>query len=221
MKVAVLTFPGSNCDQDLVAALKEEYKIEAELLWHTSAFDVSHDIYFVPGGFSYGDYLRTGALAAQSRSLGSLREAAAKGKALVGICNGFQILCEAKLLPGALIRNVNLQHICEWVGLQGDGDWKGLYPPGYALPVSHGEGNFICSEGELKAIQDNGQAVLRYTQNPNGSIFDIAGLASANKRVIGLMPHPERALKDQPDAAVSKHRYGRRFFENIFSLVSA
>jgi len=221
MKAAVLTFPGSNCDNDLVTALKEEYNIEADLLWHTSAFDVKHNIYFVPGGFSYGDYLRTGALAAQSRSLTSLREAAAKGKPIVGICNGFQILCEAKLLPGALIRNENLQHICEWVGLAGDGDWKGLYPDGYALPVSHGEGNFICSDDDLKSIKDNGQALLRYTQNPNGSMYDIAGLASVNKRVVGLMPHPERALKPQPDAAVSKARYGRVFFEKIFSLVSA
>jgi len=221
VKAAILTFPGSNCDQDLVSALKTEYQIEAELLWHTRAFDVAHDIYFVPGGFSYGDYLRTGALAAQSRSLGSLREAAAKGKPIVGICNGFQILCEAKLLPGALIRNENLQHICEWVGLKGDGDWRGVYPDGYALPVSHGEGNFICSADDLKSIQDNGQALLRYTQNPNGATFDIAGLASANKRVIGLMPHPERALKEQPDAAVSKARFGRLFFEKIFSLVSA
>jgi len=221
MKAAILTFPGSNCDHDLVAALKDEYNISAELLWHTRAFDVTHDIYFVPGGFSYGDYLRTGALAAQSRSLGSLREAAVKGKPIVGICNGFQILCEAKLLPGALIRNENLQHICEWVGLTGDGDWKGVYPHDYALPISHGEGNFICSDDELKSIQDNGQALLRYTQNPNGSMFDIAGLASPNKKVIGLMPHPERALKDQPDAAVSKARFGRVFFEKIFSLVSA
>jgi phosphoribosylformylglycinamidine synthase subunit PurQ / glutaminase len=221
VKVAILTFPGSNCDYDLVSALRDEYQIEADLLWHTRAFDVTHDIYFVPGGFSYGDYLRTGALAAQSRSLGSLREAAAKGKAIIGICNGFQILCEAKLLPGALIRNVNLQHICEWVGLHGDGDWKDLYPQGYALPISHGEGNFICSEDQLKAIQDNGQALLRYSQNPNGSMFDIAGLAGTNKRVIGLMPHPERALKVQSDSAVSTHRHGRTFFEKVFSLVSA
>lgn len=221
MKAAILTFPGSNCDQDLVTALKDEYNIAADLLWHTSAFDVTHDIYFVPGGFSYGDYLRTGALAAQSRSLASLRDAAAKGKPIVGICNGFQILCEAKLLPGALIRNENLQHICEWVGLKGDGDWQGGYPPGYALPISHGEGNYICSDDELKSIKDNGQALLRYTQNPNGSTYDIAGLASKNKRVIGLMPHPERALKPQPDAAVSAARYGRAFFEKIFSLVSA
>lgn len=221
MKVAILTFPGSNCDHDLVTALRDEYQIEPDLLWHTRAFDVTHDVYFLPGGFSYGDYLRTGALAAQSRSLGSLREAAANGRTIVGICNGFQILCEAKLLPGALIRNVNLQHICEWVELEGDGDWKGLYPQGYALPISHGEGNFICSDDELKSIQDNGQALLRYVQNPNGSVFDIAGLASKNKRVIGLMPHPERAFKLQPDSSVSTSRYGASFFENIFSLVSA
>lgn len=219
MKVAVLTFPGSNCDHDLVEALRTEYQIEAELLWHTRPFTANHDLYFVPGGFSYGDYLRTGALAAQSRSLTSLREAAAQGRPIVGICNGFQILCEAKLLPGALIRNVNLQHICEWVGLKGDGDWTGLFPKGYALPISHGEGNFICSDAELQAIRDNGQAILRYTNNPNGSTYDIAGVASHNKRVIGLMPHPERALRVQPDAAVTRERYGRQFFEKIFSMI--
>lgn len=219
MKVAVLTFPGSNCDHDLVEALRTEYQIAAELLWHTSPFTPEHDVYFVPGGFSYGDYLRTGALAAQSRSVSSLREAAAQGRPIVGICNGFQILCEARLLPGALIRNVNLQHICEWAGLRGDGDWTGLLPEGYALPVSHGEGNFICSAEELKAIRENGQAILRYTHNPNGATFDIAGIASANKRVIGLMPHPERALRAQPDLVVSGKRYGRQFFEKIFSMI--
>jgi len=219
VRVAVLTFPGSNCDQDLIEALRSEYQIEAELLWHTRPFTPQHDLYFVPGGFSYGDYLRTGALAAQSRSVASLREAAAQERLIVGICNGFQILCEAKLLPGALIRNVNLQHICEWVGLKGDGDWAGLFPEGYALPISHGEGNFICSDDELKSIRDNGQAILRYTENPNGATFDIAGLCSANKRVIGLMPHPERALRAQPDLAVTRHLYGRQFFEKIFSMI--
>lgn len=220
MKAGVLTFPGSNCDHDLVEALRNEYKADVELLWHTAPFETSHDIYFVPGGFSYGDYLRTGALAAQSKSMDSLRQAAAKSKPIIGICNGFQILCEAKLLPGALIRNTNLQHICEWSGLAGDGDWKGAFPAGYALPISHGEGNFICSDSELEDIKQNGQALLRYTNNPNGATFDIAGVASKNKRVIGLMPHPERALAGQPDAQVSRARYGRLFFEKIFALAA-
>jgi phosphoribosylformylglycinamidine synthase subunit PurQ / glutaminase len=220
MKTAVLTFPGSNCDQDLVEALKNDFNCSVDLLWHTESFTPAHDFYFVPGGFSYGDYLRTGALAAQSKSVESLRAAAAQGRPIVGICNGFQILCETKLLPGALIRNTNLQHICEWTPLQGDGDWQGLFPQGYALPISHGEGNFICSAEDLAEIKQNGQALLRYTQNPNGATYDIAGLASKNKRVIGLMPHPERALKTQKDAAVSQHRYGKIFFENIFRLAA-
>lgn len=220
MKAAVLTFPGSNCDQDLVTALRDDFGASVDLLWHTESFTPSHDFYFVPGGFSYGDYLRTGALAAQSRSVESLRAAAAQGRPIVGICNGFQILCETKLLPGALIRNTNLQHICEWTPLTGAGDWQGAFPEGYALPISHGEGNFICSDDELAEIKANGQAFLRYTQNPNGATYDIAGLASKNKRVIGLMPHPERALRVQKDAAVSQHRYGRIFFENIFRLAA-
>lgn len=220
MKAAVLTFPGSNCDHDLVEALTGDFHCEVETLWHTEAFSPTHDLYFVPGGFSYGDYLRTGALAAQSKSVISLREAAAQGRPIIGICNGFQILCEAKLLPGALIRNTNLQHICEWTPLAGSGDWQGVFPSGYALPISHGEGNFICSEPDLAEIQQNGQALLRYTQNPNGATYDIAGLASKNKRVIGLMPHPERALKIQKDAAISAKRYGKLFFEKIFQLIS-
>src|SRR5689334_2813679 len=125
MKAAVLTFPGSNCDRDLFEALHGEFHCSVDMLWHTQPFTPAHDIYFVPGGFSYGDYLRTGALAAQSKSLESLRVAAAQGRPIIGICNGFQILCEARLLPGALIRNTNLQHICEWSPLAGSGDWEG------------------------------------------------------------------------------------------------
>lgn len=221
MKAAVLTFPGSNCDQDLVEALRDDFGCSVDLLRHTEGFTPSHDFYFVPGGFSYGDYLRTGALAAQSKSLESLKAAAGQGRPIIGICNGFQILCEARLLPGALIRNTNLQHICEWTPLTGHGDWQGAFPQGYALPISHGEGNFICSETDLSEIKANGQALLRYTQNPNGSTYDIAALASKNKRVIGLMPHPERALREQKDAAVSLKKYGKLFFEKIFGLVAA
>jgi len=220
MKAAILTFPGSNCDQDLFTALRDNLGCEVDMLWHTQTFSVEHDFYFVPGGFSYGDYLRTGALAAQAKSIISLKDAARQGRPIVGICNGFQILCETNLLPGALIRNENLQHICEWTALAGDGDWQGAFPKGYALPISHGEGNFICSDDALKAIQDNGQALLRYENNPNGASFDIAGLASANKRVIGLMPHPERALDAQKDSAVSGQKFGKLFFEKIFALAA-
>lgn len=221
MKAAVLTFPGSNCDHDLVEALRGEFNCAVDLLWHTEAFAPAHDIYFVPGGFSYGDYLRTGALAAQSKSVESLRAVAAQGRPIVGICNGFQILCEAKLLPGALIRNTNLQHICEWTELIGSGDWQGKYPADFALPISHGDGNYICSGSDLAEIQQNGQALLRYKKNPNGATYDIAALASKNKRVIGLMPHPERALRTQKDSALSAARYGKLFFEKIFQLIAA
>lgn len=220
MKAAVLTFPGSNCDQDLVTALRDDFKMQVDLLWHTEPFEPAHDFYFVPGGFSYGDYLRTGALAAQARSVASLKDAAAQGRPIIGICNGFQILCETKLLPGALIRNTNLQHICEWSPLRGDGAWAGAFPDGYALPISHGEGNFICSETELADIKANGQALLRYTANPNGATWDIAGLASKNKRVIGLMPHPERALHTQKDSVISTRHYGKIFFDKIFHLTA-
>jgi len=221
VKAAVLTFPGSNCDHDLVTALKDDFGCSVDLLWHTHEFETKHDFYFVPGGFAYGDYLRTGALAAQSKSVVSLRQAASQGRPIVGVCNGFQILCEAKLLPGVLMRNTNLQHICVWTPLAGSGDWQGMFPEGYALPISHGEGNFFCSDDELKEIQQSGQALLRYSANPNGSLFDIACLASKNKRILGLMPHPERALRPQADAQVSTQRYGKIFFERIFALAAA
>jgi phosphoribosylformylglycinamidine synthase len=113
-----------------------------------------------------------------------------------------------------------LQHICEWTPLAGSGDRQGVFPAGYALPISHGEGNYICSETDLAEIQQNGQALLRYTRNPNGATYDIAGLASKNKRVIGLMPHPERALKVQKDAEISTQLYGKLFFDKVFQLIA-
>ncbi|MCX7632239.1 MAG: phosphoribosylformylglycinamidine synthase subunit PurQ [Turneriella sp.] len=220
MRAGVLVFPGSNCDRDLISVLENEFQIQTEILWHTEHFEPHHDLYFLPGGFSYGDYLRTGALAAQCRSIASLRRAAQNGRPVVGICNGFQILCEAKLLPGALVRNRDLLHICEWVPLAGAGRWQDCFPENFALPISHGEGNFLCNEDELKAIEDRGQVLLRYRENPNGSLADIAGICSPDGRIIGLMPHPERALRPSLDLAFSRERFGRLFFEKVFSLVS-
>ncbi|MBV6493952.1 MAG: Phosphoribosylformylglycinamidine synthase subunit PurQ [Turneriella sp.] len=217
MKVAVLTFPGSNCDNDLIEALRDDFSASVDVLWHTNTFVPTHDFYFVPGGFSYGDYLRTGALAAQAKSLGSLRSAAKEGRPILGICNGFQILCEAKLLPGVLIRNKEQKYICEWTPLKADGFWQGAFPENFHLPISHGEGNFICSPEEMEEIKQNGQAFLRYKENPNGAMHDIAGVTSKNKRIFGLMPHPERAIKEQKDNALSKHKFGRLFFEKLFS----
>lgn len=220
MRTGVLTFPGSNCDADLIDALKTDFHAEVELLWHTDTFEVRHDFYFIPGGFSYGDYLRTGALAAQAKSLASLRQAANENRPIVGICNGFQILCEAKFLPGVLIRNAKQNYICEWTPLKGDGDWKDTFPEDFHLPISHGEGNFLCSLEELERIEENGQIFLRYKENPNGALHNIAGVTSKNKRVLGLMPHPERALRAQKDSALSQKQFGKLFFEKLFTLAS-
>jgi len=214
-KAAVLLFPGTNCDRDLTGVLESHYQIKADLLWHTAPFDTDHDIYFVPGGFSYGDYLRSGALAARSRSLDSLKEAAARGKYVVGICNGFQILTEAGLLPGALVRNHTLKHICRWVGLKGESLFSEA-PENYSLPVSHSEGNYLVGDEELKMLEDQGRVIFRYREDLNGSTGGIAGVTSENFRVFGLMPHPERAMRGVPDSTISSTTPGKFFFDRIF-----
>ncbi len=218
MKAGILTFPGSNCDIDLGNVLREFYGIEVEYLWHTSAFAIEHDLYFVPGGFSYGDYLRSGAMAAKAPSLKSLREASEKGRVITGICNGFQILTEAHLLPGALIRNDSLKHICEWVDLKGEGEFSFL-PEDFALPVSHSEGNYLIDPDGLQSLEENQQIILRYRKNPNGSVADIAGIQSANGRIIGLMPHPERAFFPAMDYNQSLPIPGKTFLDRIFARV--
>ncbi|MDH5721403.1 MAG: phosphoribosylformylglycinamidine synthase subunit PurQ [Spirochaetia bacterium] len=215
MKAGILVFPGSNCDKDLDLVLREVYNFETELLWHTKSFNVNHDIYFLPGGFSYGDYLRSGAMASRSLSVNSLKEAEKKDKKIVGICNGFQILTEARFLPGALIRNKNLKHIARWEALVPMGLFKDKIPEDYSLPVSHSEGNYLADVDLLKELKDNNQIIFKYKNNPNGSKDDIAGIISKNQNVIGLMPHPERAVfsaKDTPLPAAS----GNSFFDAIF-----
>ncbi|MCB1201124.1 MAG: phosphoribosylformylglycinamidine synthase subunit PurQ [Leptospiraceae bacterium] len=216
MKAGILNFPGINCERDLLQILRNEYSATAELLDYRESFQHHYDIYFVPGGFSYGDYLRSGALAARARSLDSLRDAAQKGAPIVGICNGFQILTEAGLLPGALIRNKTLKHICRWVGLKGSGDWANQFEAGYSLPVSHGEGNYICDADVLHRLQDENRILLQYAEDINGSTEQIACIADTNKKIIGLMPHPERAILPSLDSLAGAKKYGQRFFELVF-----
>lgn len=196
-KVGVLRFLGTNCDRDMWKAV-EAVGLEPEWLWYADQFNVKDYIAFlVPGGFSYGDYLRCGALAAKSPVMMSLREAADKGLPILGVCNGFQILCESGLLPGALVRNESLRFIDDWAGLE-------LVNPNthfsksklkqVKLPIAHGEGRFVIDAGGMKALEDNEQIWWRYVDNPNGSMGDIAGIMNKNKNVAALMPHPERAL---------------------------
>ncbi len=198
-KIGVVRFLGTNCDEDVKKWVVSK-SFEAEYLWFEDQFNISDfDKIIIPGGFSHGDYLRCGALAAQTPVMKSIREFAKKEKPILGICNGFQILCEAGLLPGALLRNDSLKFKDEWTDLKIIQN-KTAFSVGtqmeqiVRLPIAHGEGKFYAETETLKKLQDNGQIWLTYEDNPNGSVLDIAGITNERKNVCGLMPHPERAL---------------------------
>ncbi|WP_226035449.1 phosphoribosylformylglycinamidine synthase subunit PurQ [Aquibacillus saliphilus] len=201
MKFAVVVFPGSNCDRDMYHAAKDALGEEAELVWYQSANLSDYDAILIPGGFSYGDYLRSGAIASTSQIVADLKRQAEKGVPILGVCNGFQILLEAGLLPGAMLRNKNLKFICHFEELKvanRDTMFTTAFQQGEAisLPVAHGEGNYYCDDTTLKQLKDNNQIVFTYTNNPNGSINDIAGIMNEQGNVLGMMPHPERAVEE-------------------------
>jgi phosphoribosylformylglycinamidine synthase len=212
-KVGVLRFPGTNCDRDVFEALEEKGRAP-EWLWHADQFDSkAYDALFLPGGFSYGDYLRSGALAARSPAMTSVREAAERGVPVLGICNGFQILCEAGLLPGALVRNRGLRFIDDWVDLKLANTnttfaRQASVGARARLPVAHADGRFVVTDDALKRLQDNGQIWWQYEDNPNGAAGDIAGVMNEKKNVAALMPHPERAMHEWMGG-----RDGEGFFE--------
>lgn len=194
-RIGILRFLGTNCDRDIWQAV-EALGAKPEWLWYEDRFQPEgFDAFIVPGGFSYGDYLRCGALAAKSPVMESLSEAAKKGYPVLGICNGFQILCEARLLPGVLVANESRRFIDKWVDLvvQNPSKWGGQPGEVYRMPIAHGEGRFYAEESEVRRLFDNGQVWLTYKENPNGSIGDIAGVSNEGKNVCALMPHPERA----------------------------
>lgn len=201
MKFAVLVFPGSNCDVDMYHAIKDELGEEVEYVWHSETSLDGFDGVLVPGGFSYGDYLRCGAMANQSNIMTALKEFAAAGKPVLGVCNGFQILTEAGLLPGALLRNKNLKFMCRTVTLNVENN-NTLFTNQYAageqidIPIAHGEGNYYCDEETLASLQANNQIVFTYDNNPNGSLQNIAGIINEQGNVLGMMPHPERAANE-------------------------
>ncbi len=202
MKFAVLVFPGSNCDIDMYHAIKDELGEEVEYVWHTENSLEGFDGALVPGGFSYGDYLRCGAMANQSNVMKALKEFAAAGKPVLGVCNGFQILTEAGLLPGALLRNKNLKFMCRTVQLKVQNN-ETLFTNNYEsgevinIPIAHGEGNYYCDEETLAELKVNNQIVFTYEgENPNGSLEDIAGIVNKEGNVLGMMPHPERAANE-------------------------
>ena len=202
MKFAVLVFPGSNCDIDMYHAIKDELGEEVEYVWHTENSLEGFDGALVPGGFSYGDYLRCGAMANQSNVMKALKEFAAAGKPVLGVCNGFQILTEAGLLPGALLRNKNLKFMCRTVQLKVKNNntlFTNQYEAGEVIniPIAHGEGNYYCDEETLAALKANNQIAFTYEgENPNGSLEDIAGIINKEGNVLGMMPHPERAANE-------------------------
>ncbi|MDR7238383.1 phosphoribosylformylglycinamidine synthase subunit PurQ [Neobacillus drentensis] len=201
MKFAVIVFPGSNCDVDMFHAIQDELGEQVEYVWHDSESLEEFDGILLPGGFSYGDYLRTGAIARFSNVMKEVIKAAEAGKPILGVCNGFQILLEAGLLPGAMRRNESLSFICKPVELKVENNqtmFTNEYSNGETIiiPVAHGEGNYYCDEETLARLKENNQIVFTYNQNPNGSLADIAGITNEKGNVLGMMPHPERAVDE-------------------------
>ncbi|MFZ3577836.1 phosphoribosylformylglycinamidine synthase subunit PurQ [Virgibacillus sp. DJP39] len=201
MKFAVIVFPGSNCDRDMYHAAKEILKEDTDLVWYENSNLENYDAILLPGGFSYGDYLRSGSVAATSKIMQQIKDHAAKGKPVLGICNGFQILLEAGLLPGAMLRNKNLAFMCHQEELQVANNstmFTTQYEAGEVVryPIAHGEGNYFCDESTLADLQKNNQIVFTYKNNPNGSVADIAGIINKEGNVLGMMPHPERAVEE-------------------------
>jgi phosphoribosylformylglycinamidine synthase len=197
VRVGVVLFPGTNCELDVAWAV-EQLGAEAEMLWHADATVRGVDAVVVPGGFAHGDYLRTGAIARFSPVMDAVTDFAASGGPVVGVCNGFQVLTEAGLLPGALQKNVGLTFLCETVELRVETNASvltGLAVPGEVLrvPINHFEGNYVCDQETLRRLREEDRVVFRYVRNPNGSLDDIAGISSEGGNVVGLMPHPERA----------------------------
>ena len=230
MKFAVIQFPGSNCDQDCLAALNGLDGLRAEYVWHKETSLAGFDAIVLPGGFAYGDYLRCGAIARFSPIMAAVLEDARRGKLVIGVCNGFQILCEAGLLPGALVRNRSLRFVCEMVTTRvevPDSPFTHGCPEGTLLrmPVAHGEGCFFADKNVLQELNEERQIILRYVDlagravpeaNPNGSIENIAGICNRARNVFGLMPHPDRACEERLGSAD-----GAKIFRSMIRAVEA
>jgi phosphoribosylformylglycinamidine synthase len=199
MRASVIVFPGSNCDRDVMVALTQATGKKPNMVWHADTDLPASDLIVIPGGFSYGDYLRTGAMAAHSPIMREVVAAAKKGTRVLGICNGFQVLCETQLLPGVLLRNKRLKFTCRTVELEvsnNDSDFTRSYKVGQTLriPVAHGDGNFYADDNTLGTLEDKGLVALRYKgESPNGAARNIAGIYNETRTIFGLMPHPERA----------------------------
>jgi phosphoribosylformylglycinamidine synthase subunit PurQ / glutaminase len=220
VRIGVIIFPGSNCDRDALYAI-ERTGAEPVELWHADADLKGVDAVVVPGGFSYGDYLRPGAIARFSKVMGPLEEFANDGGPVLGVCNGFQVLTEAHLLSGALLRNTSMRFVCKRVRARVESaqtPWTSLFEPGdeLVLPVAHNEGNYFADERTLRELEDEERVVLRYLDNPNGSLNDIAGICNADRNVVGLMPHPERVSDD-----VLGSEEGLKVFKSVLPFAGA
>jgi phosphoribosylformylglycinamidine synthase subunit PurQ / glutaminase len=220
VKSAVIVFPGSNCDRDLAVALEKVSGQKPIMVWHRDAeLPRDLDLIGVPGGFSYGDYLRSGAMAAQSPVMRSVKEAAERGVSVLGICNGFQILTEARLLPGALMRNQSLHYVCRDVTLKVENSQSGFtsrYEAGeeIVIPVAHHDGNYTADPETLDRLEGEGRVVFRYSGEVNGSARDIAGIINDKGNVLGMMPHPERMAEP-----AHGRTDGRRLFEGLLEAI--
>jgi phosphoribosylformylglycinamidine synthase subunit PurQ / glutaminase len=229
MKAAVIVFPGSNCDRDIAVALERSMGRPPQMIWHRNTELPDLDLIVVPGGFSYGDYLRCGAMAAHSPIMRDVKRKASAGVRVLGICNGFQILTETGLLPGALMRNRDLKFICRDVHLKVESSgsvFTGSYKQGdvIRIPVAHHDGNYFADESTLKAVEDDGLVAFRYCEsggavsdsaNVNGSLNNIAGIFNASKTVLGMMPHPERLAEAQLGGAG-----GRAIFDGLVEALA-
>ena len=223
MKTAVVVFPGSNCDRDMQVALRQATGQEPVMLWHKdSTIPAGVDLIALPGGFSFGDYLRCGAIASRSPIMRAVADFAGKGGFVLGVCNGFQVLVETGLLPGVLMRNATLNFVCRPVALTVEETQSGYtheYSKGekIALPVAHHDGCYVAEDAVLDQLEDQNRVALRYAEEVNGSQRNIAGILSENRRVLGMMPHPERAV----DAALGNTDGVRMFSGLVAQTVSA
>ena len=229
MQAAVIVFPGSNCDTDTHYALRDIMGVDTEFVWHAAPSLDGYDLIVLPGGFSYGDYLRTGAMATHTAVMRAVREKADYGVPVIGICNGFQILLEAGLLPGAMLPNTSVAFRCEWVHVRAETThtpFTSAASEGQVLrmPIAHGEGNYVTDEQTLADLESNQQVVFRYVDatgkrspeaNPNGSVNNIAGICNLNRNVVGLMPHPERCTEPALGGAD-----GRVLWDSVLTLVA-
>lgn len=229
MKTAVLQLPGLNRDRDMIAALTKISGNAPQTIWQTeTSIDDDIDLIVIPGGFSYGDYLRSGAIAARMPVMNAVIEQAKKGKRIIGVCNGFQILVESGLLPGALMRNASLKFVCKTVKLE-VATTNSIFTKGYQqgqvidCPVAHHDGNYFANAETLKTLQGDDRVAFRYAEgtNPNGSIDNIAGILSENRNVLGMMPHPENLVEAAHVTVKGGSEDGRALFESALNLVTA